>query len=167
MSLNVIMDFLYKKTYAYLISIFTMLIVLYLPSGVMKSVNTAWYRCIRSDITPPNYIFPIVWTLLYIFIGIVFSQILLLSESKQKTLLLFLFVINLILNVSWSFAYFGMKNSLLAYLILLFLIGTSLMIIYYIYKLLPLWVTYLYVPYYLWICFALVLSTVSIDKSCS
>jgi tryptophan-rich sensory protein len=155
-----------NKIHAFLIAIITMLIVMYLPSGVMKSVNTAWYRCIRSDITPPNYVFPIVWTLLYILIGIVFSKILLLSESKQKNILLFLFVINLILNVSWSFAYFGLKNSILAYIILLFLIGTTLMIIYYIYKLLPLWVIYLYIPYYLWICFALVLSTVSIDKIC-
>lgn len=160
-----------NKIFAYLISFFILFIVATLPSNAMRSIQTPWYKCIRSDITPPNYVFPIVWTTLYTFLAIVLAQIFLYdpkqaNKQQQKSWLLLLFAVNLILNILWSFVYFQYKNQPLAYLILLSIIGSTLAILYYTYQTLPLWVFYLIVPYYLWTCFALVLSTVSLFKKC-
>ena len=100
---------------AYFISFFTMLTVIMLPNTVtQKSIKTAWYNCIRPDITPPNYVFPVVWTLLYTTIGIGLAQTLILNSSYEQNILLALYVWNLVLNVLWSFVYFGKHNIIIA-----------------------------------------------------
>lgn len=155
-----------NSTISYILSFFLLFLTATLPTNAMKSIQTPWYKCIRSKITPPNFVFPIVWTILYILIAIALAQVFQMSSSQNSTILIILFIINLILNVVWSIVYFGFKNSQMAYLILLTLIGITLSIMYYTYKILPLWVTYILMPYYLWLCFALLLSTVSLYTKC-
>ena len=41
-----------------------------------SNVNIQWYECIKPNITPPKYIFPIVWTILYILLAIILKNIL-------------------------------------------------------------------------------------------
>ena len=97
-----------RQLQAYAISIIVMLAVLYIPNATtMQSVNSAWYTCIKPSITPPKFVFPIVWTLLYIAIGIALAQTLLAKPSHNRSLLLFFHIWNLILNILWSFFYFG------------------------------------------------------------
>ena len=110
-------------------------------------------NCIKSNITPPNYIFPIVWTILYILLIKVFKDIL---DSKNK-LLIILFVINLLLNISWTYFYFGQKDIMNAFIIILLILATSMIILYKNNKL-------LYLPYIMWIGFATYLNYLSIDK---
>ena len=80
-----------------IISIISILSVVFFGNKFTKSnVNTKWYKCIRSDLTPPNYVFPIVWTFLYILLGISFKKIL---DSEDK-ILIGLFITNLLLNIT-------------------------------------------------------------------
>ena len=152
---------------AYLISFAIVSIVLALPNQVtMRSVNSPWYKCIRASFTPPKYVFPIVWTTLYIFIAITLAQTLLLKESDTKSRLLGLYAFNLILNVAWSFAFFGEHNVLGAFIILLALIASGGMILWKSRRVLPPWVSYLLVPYVAWLCFAGILNGASLLKTC-
>ncbi len=152
---------------AYLISFAIVSIVMALPNKVtMRSVNSSWYTCTRASFTPPKYVFPIVWTTLYIFIAITLAQTLLLKESDTKYQLLGLYAFNLILNVAWSFAFFGEHNVLGAFIILLALIGSAGMILWKSRRVLPAWVSYLLVPYVAWLCFAGVLNGSSLLKNC-
>jgi translocator protein len=152
---------------AYLISFAIVSIVMALPNQVtMRSVNSSWYTCTRASFTPPKYVFPIVWTTLYIFIAITLAQTLLLKESDTKSRLLGLYAFNLILNVAWSFAFFGEHNVLGAFIILLALIGSAGMILWKSRHVLPPWVSYLLVPYIAWLCFAGVLNGASLFKNC-
>lgn len=49
----------------------------FIGSQFTKShVDTQWYECIKPNITPPKYIFPIVWTILYILLAIILKNIL-------------------------------------------------------------------------------------------
>lgn len=152
---------------AYIISFAIVSVVMALPNQVtMRSVNSPWYKCIRASFTPPKYVFPIVWTTLYIFIAITLAQTLLLKESDTKSRLLGLYAFNLILNVAWSFAFFGEHNVLGAFIILLALIVSGSMILWKSRRVLPPWVSYLLVPYIAWLCFAGILNGASLLKTC-
>jgi|UniRef100_A0A6C0HUF7 tryptophan-rich sensory protein len=155
-----------NQTYSYLTAFFIVIVVMLIPSGTMESVKSPWYKCIRPSITPPNYVFPIVWTLLYILIAIALANTLMLPNSSNKQILLFLYGFNLICNVLWSFAYFGNKDVLLAFFILLSIIITTGFILQYTYRLLPFWVMCILLPYQIWICFAGILNFLSLFKKC-
>ena len=155
-----------KPILAYTISFTLLFLTAIIPSPFMRSINTQWYQCIKSKITPPNYVFPIVWTTLYFLLAIVLANIFLLPNTKNKITLIILFLFNLLFNILWSYFYFYLKSQPIAYLTLITLIATTLAILYYAYKLLPLNIFYMILPYYLWTCFALVLSTTTLNKRC-
>ena len=79
----------------------------------MQSVDT-WYAMLRKPFfTPPNWIFAPVWTILYILMGI---SLCMLWHKRQRlgehTALYLLFGTQLVLNIGWSFAFFGMRSIL-------------------------------------------------------
>jgi tryptophan-rich sensory protein len=155
------------KKNAYFLSLFIMLFVMFVPTvATMKKVTSAWYKCIRPSISPPNYVFPIVWTFLYIMVGFALAQTFMLQESIDKNILLYLYGYNLLLNMLWSFAYFGTENVSLAFVILLAMIISAAFILYYTWLLLPVSVFYILVPYMMWICFAGLLNFLSLGKKC-
>ena len=126
-----------------------------------KNTNSKWYQCIKPSITPPNIVFPIVWTILYILIGVAFS----ITIKNRSNILNFLISITLILNIVWSYLYFGKKQISTAFIIILFmdLIGILLIGISIYYKQNK--IAYLLTPYVIWILFASVLNYLSIEKA--
>ena len=68
-----------------------------------------WYAKLTKPIwTPPNSVFPIAWTLLYVMIAA--SLWLLWSRtppSPRRSLVLALFLVQLALNAAWSPVFFG------------------------------------------------------------
>jgi len=157
---------------AYLVSFVIIFIIAYIPSNRMKNsnvVNSEWYNCIRPSITPPNYVFPIVWSILYFILAIVLANILLMFNNPYKHLLLFAIAINLLLNILWTYAYFINKDVLLAFIIIfcllisifyiiitLFSIGTNVT------HIPPKWIGVMLIPYLLWITFATILNGISL-----
>ncbi len=152
---------------AYLVSTIAMVIVMVVPNATtMRAVDSAWYTCVRPSITPPKIVFPIVWTLLYISIGIAFAQALMLKNSYEKNVLIGLFVWNLLLNVLWSHVYFGHRDVILALFVLLNLIMATMFLLYYVYLRLPPWIFWLLLPYLAWLYFACLLNFLSTIKTC-
>ncbi|QLH36605.1 MAG: tryptophan-rich sensory protein [Parachlamydiaceae bacterium] len=73
-----------------------------------------WYdHLIHPPGTPPNFVFPIVWTILYTLMAISLALILSSSEQNKKIPLVF-FALQLIFNFSWSWLFFGMRSPGLA-----------------------------------------------------
>ena len=137
-----------------LISASSILLTSYIGSiFTRKNVKTNWYNCIKPSITPPKYIFPIVWTILYILLFFVFKNIL---DSKNKQIIL-LFSINLLLNILWTYVYFSQKDVDTSFLVILLILITSIVILFKTKN-------KLYLPYVLWIGFASYLNYLSIDK---
>ena len=103
-------------------------------------------------LSPPGIIFPIVWTILYILMGISLYFVSLksydLSEKAQK-----IFVIQLILNFIWSIIFFNFKNFILAFIVLILLWIFILKMILSFYKL-SAFSGILQIPYLLWVFFA-------------
>jgi tryptophan-rich sensory protein len=127
-----------------------------------SGVNTSWYDSIKPEITPPNLVFPIVWNILFLLISISLF-LLIINTKKNKTFLLVLFSLNLFFNVLWSYLYFSLRNIHLAFFDLILLLITSLFIAFYSRKV-DKRISYLFLPYIIWLIFAGVLNYLSILK---
>ena len=126
--------------------------------GSSMTVIDEWYDSVRPSITPPNYVFPIAWTILFFMMGLSMYFALVKSKSKkQKTNVWILFIVNYILNVLWSFLFFFMKKPLYAFVEIIFLWISILVMIIYLRKI-DKKASWLLVPYLLWVSFASLLT---------
>ena len=116
-----------------------------------NSVST-WYNDLnKPSFNPPNYLFGPVWTLLYILMGV---ALYILWTTSNRTAIIF-FIIQLILNFAWSFLFFQLKNPLIALIEILFLLSAMILTVVYARNIT---VTYLFIPYILWVSFATILN---------
>lgn len=106
----------------------------------------------RPPLSPPAYIFPIVWTLLYILMGIS-SYLIYTSGHAEKRTALTTYAVMLIFNFFWSILFFGRSQYLFAFVWLLALIILIVIMIYQFYQISPP-AAYLQIPYLLWCIFA-------------
>jgi len=124
-----------------------------------RSVNSSWYESVKPSITPPNYVFPVVWSILFVLIA--FSLYFAWQSSKNRKVLACVYGSNFDLNMLWSFLYFGLKNPKAAfYQIFVLWLSIALMIAY-VWKI-DRKAAWLLVPYLFWVSFASVLNFLSI-----
>lgn len=110
----------------------------------------------RPKIAPPAFIFPIVWSILYVLIGLS-SYLVHRSKDNNKESALILYYFQLALNFIWPITFFNYQNFLLALAILLALNISVIILIRLFYKIRPI-AAYLLLPYLGWIFFALYLN---------
>lgn len=111
------------------------------------------FKYLKPKSTPPNWIFPVVWTILYLIMGFVLTRIV---KSNDKVALT-LFVIQLILNYLWVFFFSCKKNPKLALYDMLLLIIINLSLTIYLVKKDNL-SSVLLTPYIGWLLFASMLN---------
>jgi len=139
-------------------------VIVYLTAflgGIFTSKETsgAWYDSVRPSITPPNYVFPIVWNILFFLIAV--SLYIAWDSGKDRLLVGFVFGANFVLNILWSVLYFGLRNPLLAFFEIIVLWLSICSMIYVCWKI-DRKAAWLLVPYLLWVGFAIVLNYLSI-----
>ena len=127
-----------------------------LGSIFTKTGTGTWYadELIKPDLTPPGFVFGIVWTCLYILMGI--SLYLLLArdlKSKEVRMAVLFFFIQLALNFSWSYLFFGLENPFAGFLCIILLWIFILLTIVSSYRA-DKNASYFLVPYILWVTFA-------------
>lgn len=117
-----------------------------------------WYQqLIKPDWAPPSSVFGPVWTVLYVLIAISFGKVFLMAGQKKIPAIVALpFVLNLIFNFIYTPIQFGLRNNLLAAADILLVLGTLVWAMIAIYKHAK-WITYMQIPYLLWVTFATVL----------
>lgn len=106
--------------------------------------------------TPAPIVFPIVWTILYILMGIS-SYIIYNSNTTYKKDALKIYAIQLIINGLWSIIFFRFKWFLLATITIIILIVLTIIMIIKFYRINKL-AGLLQIPYLLWLCLAFILS---------
>ncbi len=141
-----------KKLETLVISILIPLAVGFLSSALSRNTSNTYETLIKPDISPPGYLFPIVWTILYILMGIS-SYLIYTSDSEHKTKALNIYAAQLIFNFFWSIIFFRYNNYLLAFVWLLVLIVLIILMIKTFYEIKPI-AGILQVFYLLWCIFA-------------
>lgn len=117
--------------------------------------NTQYYsQLIKPGFAPPSYIFPIVWTILYILMGI--SSYLILKKghdlSKVKDAM-FYYWLQLALNFLWSILFFGLDLRFTALVCSLIMILVVIIMISKFAKVNK-GAAYLNIPYLIWLFYA-------------
>ncbi len=117
-----------------------------------------WYsQLIKPSWAPPSWLFGPVWSVLYVLIAISFGNVFWLLWKGRITFLIALpFILNLVFNFSFTPLQFTLQNNFLAALDILLVLSTLIWGMIVIYPYAP-WITYIQIPYLLWVSFATIL----------
>ena len=140
---------------SYIISVLIALGVGGLSAFATRNSMDIYRDIITPPLSPPGILFPIVWTILFILMGI--SAAMIYNDKgasdREKESALFTYALSLAVNFFWSIIFFNMRAYLFAFIwlvLLLFLIVRTIMKYY---KINPL-AALLQIPYLLWVSFA-------------
>ncbi|HQD25545.1 MULTISPECIES: TspO/MBR family protein [Methanoculleus] len=114
-----------------------------------------WYAGLaKPDLNPPAWVFGPVWTVLYILMGIALYLVWSKGWSKKGVkVAMAIFAVQLVLNVLWSYLFFGLQAPLFALIEIVLLWVAILMTVAAFYRVsVP--AAVLLIPYLIWVTFA-------------
>lgn len=119
------------------------------------STPSDWYKHLhKSPLTPPNWVFSVVWPLLYASIVVYYVLMISFTTCSSFTCIpLILFTVQMVLNILWPLVFFTYEKPKPALFIILCMIGLTAATVYYSYQISPRY-TYIILPYLAWITFA-------------
>lgn len=112
-----------------------------------------WYpTLIKPAVTPPNIVFPIAWSIIYVCMGLSIG-LLINSTIERRRFFVKAFIFQLFFNFTWSISFFYIQNPLIGFINILLL---DIFVINYTLK------SYqvskassiLFIPYVIWLLFA-------------
>ena len=122
----------------------------FLTKDGMKLFNE---QVTQPPLSPPSFLFPIVWGILYALMGIGAARIRMAPPSDDRSKGLGIYIIQLIVNFFWSLIFFNMQRFAFAFLWLLLLWSlVAWMII--VFRKTDRLAAWLQLPYLLWLTFA-------------
>lgn len=125
-------------------------------SAALTRDNIGLYGELKTPpLSPTAILFPIIWTLLYILMGIS-SAIIYINRDKNADASkrgLKYYGLSLLLNLSWSIVFFNLQAAFFALIVLILLLFLIIRTIIEYHKASPL-AAYLQIPYVLWVAFA-------------
>lgn len=142
-----------KKVVIIVIAALICVAVGWVSSLFQTEALTYWYPTLdKPALTPPDIVFPIAWTTLYILMGISIGLIIA-NNTLGKNFLVSLFAVQLLFNFLWSIGFFYLQNPLLGLMVIIIL---DMLVAYYILRTYPVnkVSSLLFVPYLVWILFA-------------
>ena len=125
-------------------------------SAILSKVSDNIDTFNKPSWNPPGIVFPIVWTILYILMGIS-SYLVYESNTTYKNRALKVYAINLLINGLWSILFFKLKLFFVAFITIIVLIILTIIMIIRYYKINKV-AGLLQIPYLIWLCVALALS---------
>ena len=130
-----------------------------LLSGLLSRSGAQVYAqtVIKPPLSPPGWIFPAVWTVLYALMGIGAARVWLSTGSQKRNIGINLFVTQLVVNFFWSLIFFNLQAFGFAFFWLLVLLALVIWMACVFYKVDPL-AGFLQIPYIIWLVFAAYLS---------
>ncbi|CAN5256446.1 tryptophan-rich sensory protein [soil metagenome] len=116
-----------------------------------------WYALlVKPAVTPPDWVFPVAWSLLYVLMGLALALVIHARGSRLRGLAIALFVVQLLVNLIWSPLFFGMHQVGWAIVVIVVMFGAALATTLLFGRIRPL-AAWLMVPYLAWTVFAGVL----------
>ncbi len=122
-------------------------------AGLLTMNSMGFYETInKPPLAPPGFLFPIVWGLLYILMGV--SSYLVWREKTAKSrMALYIYAVQLVLNFVWPLIFFNGRMFLFAFVWLLILLVTVIIMTIKFYEINKI-AGFLQIPYILWLAFA-------------
>ncbi len=123
---------------------------------VTISFKEPWYSgLVKSNYNPPDWIFAPVWTTLYFMMTIAIWTF---WHSKKRDInTVYIYFIHIVFNTTWSIVFFGLHQIFLAFIVLIILI-CSIIVLIIRFKRVTFVSYYLMIPYLLWCLYALFLN---------
>ena len=145
-----------KEIKGYAIAIIIPLIIGGISAFITRDAMDKFQELNQPFLSPPSWVFPVVWTILYILMGIA-SYLIYKNKNvfyyKERENSLILYAVQLVFNFIWSILFFNMKVFTFAFVWLLVLWILILLLIINAKKVNKV-ASYLLIPYLLWVTFA-------------
>lgn len=141
-----------KKWLPYIISIAIALGVGGLGAVLTMNSMDIYSTLNQPALSPPGFLFPIVWTILYTLMGIS-AAIIYKTDDPDRTQALKIYAFQLIVNFLWTIIFFNLRQFLFSFIWLVLLDVLVVIMISKFHKISPL-AAWLQIPYLLWILFA-------------
>lgn len=123
----------------------------------MNGMNMYTDNLIKPPLSPPAWLFPVAWTILYVLMGIGAARIWLLPESQERSRGLNLYVIQLVVNFFWSLIFFNAQAYGFA-VFWLFLLWVLVFLMILQWRKIDPVAAWMQIPYLIWLTFAAYLS---------
>lgn len=128
-------------------------IVGYVSMLLQRESMMVWYPTLdKSALTPPGIVFSIVWSVLYLLMGIS-AGLIWNTRTVYSWVLILLFIVQLVLNLLWTFCFFYMQSPIIGFAVLVVLFMVVVLYVagcYTQHK----WAAIMNIPYLLWLIFA-------------
>ncbi|WP_435365413.1 TspO/MBR family protein [Haloarchaeobius sp. DYHT-AS-18] len=127
-------------------------------AAVIGGPGSEWFTTLEKPwFYPPSWAFGVVWTLLFTLLGIALYRVWRADESRDRTIALGAFVLQMVFNVAWTPAFFGLESPGIALGVIaalwVLVVGTI-----WAFRRVDRTAAALLVPYLLWVSFATVLN---------
>lgn len=131
-----------------LISLGTGAVSAILSQNIMEKYEALY----KPPLSPPGWVFPVVWTILYILMGIA-AYLVYVSDTPESDQAIKLYAVQLVVNAGWSIIFFGFGIYLFAFAWLLLLWYLVFLTAKQFYDINPT-AGKLMIPYIIWLTFA-------------
>lgn len=123
-------------------------------SGFLTSMGMDSFDALtKPPLTPPSFLFPIVWTVLFILMGVGAARIFMTEPTAARNRALIVYVVQLAVNFLWSIIFFNLQAYAFAFFWLILLWVLILTMIYLFCKVdKP--AALIQIPYAIWVTFA-------------
>ncbi len=112
---------------------------------------TSWYLNLnKAPWSPPGWVFGFAWTSIMVCFSIYLMSLFTKNYNNKKR---FLFIIQVVLNVSWNYIFFNQHQVLFA-LIIIILLSALIFYLFFTYLNEQKKISYLLLPYMIWLCIA-------------
>ena len=111
----------------------------------------------KPPLSPPDWLFPVVWTILYALMGISAARVWLAEDSREKSRSVSLFIAQLAVNFFWPLFFFNLQAYGFA-LLWLILLWVLVFLLIFNTRRVDMLASWLLIPYLIWLTFAIYLN---------
>ncbi len=120
--------------------------------------ESAWFQALeKPSIFPEPKWFGIIWSILYVMIGLSVALVASAWGARGRTAALIIFALHFLLNLVWSPVFFGMQQMTAALSVIVLIVLSLLVVIALFWKVRRL-AALMLIPYLAWVCFATLLN---------
>ena len=123
-------------------------------SALLTSGNMKLFEEIeKPPLSPPEWLFPVVWTILYVLMGIALYLVIMTNTKEEKLPAVISFGVQLFFNFFWPIIFFNAQAYLFAF-VWLVLLWVAIVANMYFFSKIKLTSAKLLIPYLVWVTFA-------------